>query len=121
MKHFRTLMALLGAAALLAAGPVLAHAELTQSNPKAGAVLRASPKKITLTFSERLVPAFSKLVVTRPAHKMNVPVDFVVSPDRKHLVGTPKKPLTRGDYAINWTAATSDGHKETGTVKFKVG
>lgn len=120
MKHIRSLIALGGAAALFVAGPALAHAKLVQSNPGANASLRTAPRSITLTFNERVIPNFSNVEVTMPAHRMNVPVNTTVSRDGKRLVATPRTPLTRGDYKVVWSAATSDGHKMSGDVSFKV-
>src|SRR5687767_11660733 len=86
MNRIVKLLALGGAAAMLAAGPAWAHAELVKSNPAANATVK-SPKSITLTFNERLVPAFSKFELTMPAHHMTIPVKTTVSPDRKRIVG----------------------------------
>lgn len=122
MNRFRSLIAMGGAAALLAAGPAFAHAKLTNSDPAANASLKASPKAITLTFSEELVPAFSKveLAMAMAGQQMSMPVKVKVLPDGKHMVATPASPLTHGDYKVVWSAATADGHKMTGEVPFKV-
>jgi methionine-rich copper-binding protein CopC len=110
----------LGAAAIGMANPAFAHARLVQSTPAANTTLSAGPKTISLTFSEKLVPGFSKLTVTMPAHGMNVPVKSAVSPDGKHIVGTLSSALSSGAYKITWTAASADGHKMSGTFDFKV-
>lgn len=120
MTAFRTLIALGGAAALAVSGPALAHAKLVKSNPAAEATVK-SPKTITLTFNERVVPAFSKFELAMPAHNMNIPVKTTVSRDGKRIVGTVPSTLMKGAYTINWTAAGADGHKMTGKVGFKVG
>jgi len=116
-----TLAAFLAATSLLAAGPALAHAKLVASNPAANATLRSGPQSITLTFNERIVPAFSKFTIVMPAHDgMEVPVETMVTSDRKRIVGTLPRPLARGLYNVNWTAAGSDGHKMTGRLAFTV-
>ena len=121
MKRF-ALMSLLGAAALGVAAPALAHASLVKSDPRAGAVVHVGPKSITLSFNERLVPAFSKFTVSMPAHHMDVSVKTTVSPDGKRIVGSLPSRLTAGAYQVTWTAAAADdGHKTTGQVNFKVG
>lgn len=120
MKRF-LIVASLAATALGAAAPALAHTHLVKSDPKADATLHTGPKSITLTFSERLVPAFSKFTVTMPAHKMDVAVKTAVSPDGKRIVGTLPNRLGAGNYRVSWTAASADGHKMTGSVDFKVG
>jgi len=122
MNHrFSALAALAGTAALIATSPAWAHAKLVSSNPTADATLAAPPKTITLTFNEKLVPAFSKFEVTMPEHGgMKVAVKTAVSADGKTISGTPQTALTKGAYKIVWTAASADGHKMNGEVAFKV-
>ena len=120
MNRFSCLVAI-GAAALLAASPASAHTRLVSSNPAADATVKASPRTITLTFNERVVPAFSKFELTMPAHGMNVPVTTTVSADGKRIVGTVGSRLMKGSYKIVWTAAGADGHRMTGELAFRVG
>jgi len=121
MKRLSRLLALGGAAALLVSGPALAHTELLRSNPAANATVKTSPRTITLTFNERVVPAFSKFELTMPAHRMEVPVTTTVSRDGKRIIGTVRSPLMKGTYKITWTAAGADGHRMTGDLSFRVG
>ncbi len=120
LVHTR-LAAAVSAIALLAAGPVLAHAHLVASTPAANASLKAAPKEITLTFSEKLVPAFTKAELAMTDHNMKVPVKTAVSKDGKTLTATPQSPLMKGAYKVVWSAASADGHKMKGEVTFKVG
>ena len=120
MNGFRTFVALASATTLAIAGPAFAHAELVRSNPAANATV-GSPRTITLTFNERVVPAFSKFELTMPAHRMDIPVTTTVSRDGKRIVGTVGSRLMKGSYRVSWTAAGSDGHKMTGSYSFKVG
>jgi methionine-rich copper-binding protein CopC len=110
------------AAALVASGPAFAHARLVHSNPAKNAVV-ASPKVITLTFDDELVPAFSSFTVTMPmgSQSMNVAVKTHVDKDGKTMTGIPSSKLAAGSYVVHWTAtAKEDGHKMTGDVPFKV-
>lgn len=121
MNHFLSLLAIGSAAALAGASPAFAHAKLLKSDPAVNTVVTNAPKTITLTFNERLVPAFSKLALTMPEHGgMKVPVTTAVSSNGKQIVGTVNKPLSKGAYKVLWTAAGSDGHKMTGEVAFQV-
>lgn len=114
------LAGLAASAALLIAGSASAHAHLVKSTPVAGASVGA-PKTISLTFSEKLTPAFSKFELTMPAmNGMPVALKSSVSKDRLSLVGKPKRPLAPGAYKINWHAATADGHKMDGDIAFTV-
>ncbi|MBO9603146.1 MAG: copper homeostasis periplasmic binding protein CopC [Novosphingobium sp.] len=115
----RSLASAIAAASLLAtAAPALAHAKLVKSDPAANATVHPDLKTITLTFDDPLVAAFSKFTLAMPG--MAMPVKTAVSADSKRIVGTLPKPLMKGTYTVAWTAATKDGHKTTGTVKFKV-
>lgn len=118
----KPLMAAFAVGAMFVATQAFAHAHLVSSNPSANATVAAAPKAITLTFNEKLVPAFSKFELTMPEHGgMKVPVTTVVSKDRKSITGTPQSALTKGAYKIIWFAASADGHKMNGEVTFKVG
>ncbi|ACG77894.1 copper resistance protein [Phenylobacterium zucineum HLK1] len=119
---FQTIAALAGTVALAATSPAWAHARLVSSDPAANATLSAPPKAITLTFNEKLIPAFSKFELTMPEHGgMKVAVKTAVSKDGKSITGAPQAALTKGAYKIIWSAATGDGHKMSGEVAFKVG
>lgn len=119
LQHrFAALLA--GGAALVMAGSAFAHASLVKSTPAANATV-AAPKTITLTFNEKLAPAFSKFELTMPEHGgMAVAVKTSVSKDHKSIVGVPQAALIKGAYAIHWTAASADGHRMTGELAFKV-
>ena len=119
----KSYVGLFAAAALtVTASPVLAHAHLVRSNPAINAS-GSSPQKVALTFSERLVPAFSKLQLVMPMNGKTfaVPIKTGVDRDGRTLVGIPQsRTLMKGAYVIKWTAATADGHRMTGTVPFRV-
>lgn len=115
------LAALTGTAMIAATSPAWAHAHLVSSNPAANATLSVAPKTITLTFNEKLVPAFSKFDLVMPEHGgMKVSVKTEVSTDGKTITGAPDAALSKGAYKIVWTAASADGHKMNGEVAFKV-
>ena len=118
----KPLMAAIAVGAMFVATQAFAHAHLVSSNPAANATVSAAPKTITLTFNEKLAPAFSKFEITMPEHGgMKVPVKTTVSKDGKSITGTPQAALGKGAYKVLWTAASADGHKMTGEVTFKVG
>jgi methionine-rich copper-binding protein CopC len=122
MTHHRSLSiaGLVAGAALLVAGTASAHAHLVKSTPAADATV-AAPKAISLTFNEKLTPAFSKFELVMPTmNNMAVPVKTTVSKDGLTITGTPQAALTPGAYKINWHAASSDGHKMDGVVAFTV-
>jgi methionine-rich copper-binding protein CopC len=109
----------LAAAALAPAAPALAHAHVVSSIPAANAVV-AAPQQVSITFNEKLVPAFSKVEISMAGMNMGVPVKTALSADGKTLVATPKGAFMKGSYVINWSAASTDGHKTKGSIPFKI-
>jgi copper resistance protein C len=106
------------AAVLLSATQAYAHANLVGSNPAKDATV-ASPKVITLHFSEALEMKVSGLKLTDIDGKP-VAIKSVAAPDAKSLAVAPATPLAPGLYTISWTSMGDDAHKMTGTVSFSV-
>lgn len=119
--RFNRIAPIMIAATAAAASPAWAHAHLVKSDPAVNAIA-ATPRQLSLTFSERLVPGFSKLelVMAMGGRGMAVPIKTAVGADGRTLVGIPQAGLMKGAYVIKWTAATSDGHRMTGSVPFRV-
>jgi hypothetical protein len=109
---------LAASAALLIAGSAAAHAHLVKSTPAANATV-AAPKTISLTFNEKLTPAFTSFDLGM-ADGMKMPVKTTLSKDHLTIVGKPKGKLMAGAYTITWHAASADGHRMDGTVPFTV-
>ena len=109
----------LAAVALAPAATALAHAQVVSSSPAANAAI-AAPNQVSVTFNEKLVPAFSKLDIKMAGMNMKVPLKTSLSADGKTLTGTPQGAFTKGNYVINWTAASADGHKTSGSIAFKI-
>lgn len=119
MRAHAAFFATIAAAALLIAGPASAHARLISSNPAANATI-AAPKTLSLTFDEKLTPAFSTFELAT-AGGAKSPVKTSVSKDRKTITGTPGGKLMAGMYKLTWRAATADdGHRMDGVVTFTV-
>jgi len=116
--HF-SIAAAAATAALSTASPAFAHAKLLRSTPAEKATV-AAPKNIALTFSEKVVPAFSTFELVMVGHDMKVPVKTKVSRDGKTITGTPQGRMMAGPYKINWTVASPDGHRMKGEVPFQV-
>lgn len=120
MSLLRPLAPVAAIAAALALTPVTAqaHARLVSASPAANAVV-AAPRVLTLTFSERIAPAFSTFDVVNAAGS-TVAVRTQVGQDGKTLTGTLARPLPAGAYVVNWRIASSDGHRMTGSYGFTV-
>jgi methionine-rich copper-binding protein CopC len=97
-----------------------AHAKLQSSDPQAGSTLDAAPTQVRLKFNEALEPAFSKIKVTGPQSK-EIPVAATTVDKADPTVMTAPLPaLSSGEYHIQWSTMTHDGHKVKGEVTFKV-
>lgn len=107
------------AAVLMTASPAFAHAKLVGSNPAANSAV-AAPRTISLTFSDKVVPAFSSFEVVMDGHDTKVPVNTAVSADGKTITGTVQGGMRTGTYKIVWRITASDGHRMTGEVPFRV-
>ena len=106
------------AAVAFVAGPAAAHARLLSATPAPNATV-ATTRTVSLTFSERTVPAFSGFDVINAAGE-KVAVRISVAEDGKTLTGTLARPLAVGAYRVDWRIASSDGHRMTGSYTFSV-
>jgi copper resistance protein C len=117
-KRFVALATL--ALASVTSSPAFAHAKLQSSEPQSGSTLQSAPKQVRLTFNEALEPAFSKIRVTS-SHNAEIPVSATNVDKSDPTVMTASLPaLPAGEYRIQWTTMTHDGHKAKGEVTFKV-
>ena len=119
MRHFNPAPFIAVAAAVaFAAGPAAAHARLVGATPAPNATVAAT-RTLSLTFSERTVPAFSGFDVVNAAGE-KVAIETSVSEDGKTLTGTLARALAAGEYRVDWRIASSDGHRMTGSYTFMV-
>jgi len=100
-----------------------AHPKLVTATPSANATV-ASPPKITLQFSEKLMPAFSKaelIMAPMPGMgAMKMASTATVGSDGRSLVVTPASRLPRGRYTVSWQVVSADTHKIAGKYDFAV-
>ena len=112
--------------ALCVASGAWAHPHLVVSSPVANATV-ASPARILLRFSERLVPQFSQAALAMTAiapgaHPPAVtPLKTGITRDRQGLVIVPQVPLVAGSYRVSWHAVSVDTHRVEGSFTFSVG
>ncbi|GAA0870077.1 copper resistance system metallochaperone PcoC [Brevundimonas basaltis] len=111
-------LALVATVAAAVAGTAAAHARLVSATPAPDSIV-AAPRAVSLTFSERMVPAFSDFDLVGP-DGATVAVDAAVSDDGKTLSGAPAARLAPGVWRVNWRIASSDGHRMTGSYTFTV-
>ncbi|MBE7220420.1 MAG: copper homeostasis periplasmic binding protein CopC [Caulobacteraceae bacterium] len=119
MPRPKRLAGAFAAATLLAAGAASAHARLVASDPAAGAAV-APPRAVSLTFNERLTPAFSAFDLSSGDGR-RAAAKVVLARDGRTLIGTPQRPLAAGAYTVDWRAVSSDdGHRTEGRLRFTV-
>lgn len=102
----------------LSAVPASAHARLISSTPVANTTV-APTQSVALTFSERMVPAFSTVEVVNAAGE-KAALSTRVSEDGRSITGALAQPLAAGAWTVNWQIASSDGHRMTGSYAFTV-
>jgi methionine-rich copper-binding protein CopC len=115
----RAIAAALGALVIvaLAAGPVLAHAELVESDPADGATLDTAPATITMRFSQRLDDAKSSFRLSGPDGSL-IGTGEPTGAKVMKLTGLSLDP---GEYLIKWTTGSAeDGEIDRGQVTFTV-
>ena len=118
---FRSLAALGAAAGLLIfATEAEAHAHLVSATPAANSTV-ASPRQLTLHFTEELAPKFSGFDLMKAdggAVSVNASVPAA---DAKSMVGVVAAPLPAGNYMVMWHAvAARNGHRTEGDFNFTV-
>ncbi|HYC73894.1 copper homeostasis periplasmic binding protein CopC [Brevundimonas sp.] len=111
-------LALITTVTAAVAGTAAAHARLVSATPAPDSVV-ASPRSVSMTFSGRMVPAFSDFDLVGPGGA-GVAVDAAVSKDGKTLSGALARPLAPGVWRVNWRIASADGHRMTGSYSFTV-
>ncbi len=118
MPKFVSLAGMLGALALVVAGPAYAHAKLTAAEPAANATV-AAPREIVLRFNEKMVGGFSGFELTSVGGE-KIAVKTSLGKDGMSMVGVPAKPLAKGVYKVAWHAVTADSHRMQGDFTFTV-
>ncbi|WP_328674412.1 copper resistance protein CopC [Streptomyces sp. NBC_00322] len=117
------LVGTLFSALLAGASPASAHAALTGSNPKDGAVVATAPKDVTLTFSEQVAMGKDSIRVLEPSGKR---ADKAAVRDLgtggKVTYGVDLLPgLPDGTYTVAWQAVSADSHPVSGAFTFSIG
>lgn len=107
-----SLAALLGAASV-ASG----HTTMVSSNPARDARVTAMPKVLTLTFSG-VVGRIERVSVTRAGRQYAV--RSRLAPRNARQVRTTLRKGGAGQYTVTWRVLAVDGHRLSGTFRFRV-
>jgi hypothetical protein len=99
------------------ATPAFAHAFLQHAEPGAGATLSTAPKRIALTFTEKLEPAFSGMSVSDLSGQSVEAGSVMIG---GNAMVAPLRILAPGTYRVNWHAVSVDTHRTEGAYSFTV-
>jgi copper resistance protein C len=110
----------LAGAAVLAPRRARAHAVLVRSSPARRATLGQPPRRVELTFNERLEPAYSSVSVWSARGDQVDARDVMVGPPdpRQLSVGLPE--LAPGTYTVRFRVLSVDGHVVESSFPFTV-
>ena len=103
---------------LLAAPPALAHTELEESSPTAGARLAAAPTSVSLTFGEAVRLPANPIRVTGPDGAVWTVGQATVTDATVTAPVTAVGPA--GAYTLTWQVVADDGDTLRGTVRFSL-
>ncbi|MFE4250874.1 copper resistance CopC/CopD family protein [Streptomyces sp. NPDC056910] len=119
-RHLLLLLLAVTGALLAGAAPVSAHAALTGSDPKQGAVVKQAPIRVSLTFSEEVAMSDGSVRVLDPAGKR---VDTGKTTDLGGTTyGVPlHSGLPDGTFTVAYQVVSADSHPVSGAFTFSIG
>ncbi|WP_055567979.1 copper resistance protein CopC [Streptomyces atriruber] len=121
-RLWRLLLVLLAATGVFFAGaaPSSAHAALTGSDPKQGAVVDRAPDQVKLTFSEKVAMSDGSVRVLDPSGKR---VDTDKTTDLgANTYGVKLRPgLPDGTFTVAYQVVSADSHPVAGAFTFSIG
>jgi len=95
-----------------------AHAYPRVSFPENGAVLKEAPREIRIQFTEGLELAFSRITVKGP--NGDVVSQGNLRQPAEDTLAIDLKPLSAGNYAVEWQVLSVDTHITEGVMRFVV-
>ncbi|MDI3420487.1 copper resistance protein CopC [Streptomyces luteolus] len=123
LLHLVLLLAATVGVLLAGAAPASAHAALTGSDPKQGAVVQQAPKEVTLQFSEQVAMSDDSIRVLDPKGK-RVDTGELQDLCSGSVVkyGVPlHSGLPEGTFTVAWKAVSADSHPVSGAFSFSIG
>lgn len=98
-----------------------AHASLSGSLPRDGAVLKSAPRSILLNFNETITfSAANVQLLNASAVQVPVRVGSQTVGGATRLTLTPSKALGSGRFAVRYSVTSADGHVIAGALAFSV-
>ncbi|WP_432061937.1 copper resistance CopC/CopD family protein [Streptomyces sp. S1] len=108
---------------LAGAAPASAHAALTGSDPKDGAVVATAPKEVNLTFSEQVAMSADSIRVLDPAGRRadTGEIRDLCSGSIVRYGVELRAGLPDGTYTVAWQTVSADSHPIAGAFTFSIG
>lgn len=97
-----------------------AHAFLDRAEPRVGSKVHAPPPRVTLWFTERLEPAYSRVKVVDATGRQVDNADGAVDAGDPHVLRASLTPLAPGTYRVIWRVLSVDTHVTEGDFTFSV-
>jgi copper transport protein len=102
--------------------PASAHAALTGSDPREGAVLKIAPEEVTVSFSESVALTEDSVRVLDPDSRPVTAGDPGRADGRADTARVPLAGgLKQGTYTVSWRVLSEDSHAISGAFTFSVG
>ena len=105
---------------LLAASGAGAHAFLDRAEPRVGGKVQTPPAQVTLWFTERLEPAYSRVKVVDESGRQVDKADGAVDAADPRVLRASLAPLGPGKYKVIWRVLSVDTHLTEGDFTFSV-
>ncbi|NEB82053.1 copper resistance protein CopC/CopD [Streptomyces sp. SID14478] len=119
-RHLVLLLLAVTGALLAGAAPASAHAALTGSDPKQGAVVETAPQQVSLTFSEDVAMSSGAVRVLDPAGK-RVDSGKVANPSGTTYTVGLHSGLPDGTFTVAYQVVSADSHPVSGAFTFSIG
>lgn len=97
-----------------------AHAFLDRAEPRVGGKVHTPPAQITLWFTERLEPAYSRVKVVDESGRQVDKADATVDTADARVLRASLPPLAPGTYKVIWRVLSVDTHVTEGDFTFRV-
>ncbi|MFE1412387.1 copper resistance CopC/CopD family protein [Streptomyces sp. NPDC058746] len=123
LPRLALVLAALLATLFTAAAPATAHAALTASDPKDGAVVATAPAQVTLSFSEQVAMGGDSIRILDPQGKRVDTGELrdLCSGNTVRYGTALRSGLPNGTYTVAWQAVSADSHPISGAFTFSVG
>jgi putative copper resistance protein D len=103
---------------VLSGTAVEAHAFLDHAEPRVGSTVPTAPRELSLSFTQKLEPAFSSVEVSDANGKR---VELGKPSINASVMRVGLKQLSPGTYRVRWHALSVDTHTTEGSFTFQVG